>query len=592
MQLEAKRLLTGSLDFSFFRHREFGGFDSPLYGGAGAFSNHATSHPGLSISADTDLHNRDDLLRMLGAGVASSAPDDNELLLAAYAKWGEQCANYLLGEFAFAIWDDQLQRLFCCRDHMGFRAFLYWRSDTRFVFANSVQGILAFPGVPRQLNRRKLASLAIPTGHLVRHEETFHEGILSLPPGSWMIVEQKGVRRGKYWELQLDPEPVAPLRTSDAFEALREILFQAVECRLDKDYPVAALLSGGLDSSSVVAVAARCLEKKNRQLTAVSAILPDESLSRFSDERDYVEEFRSMPNVCIRYVTARGRGPFDSLNDPSRFVVFSFQSSRSFLALECEQAAAASGARCLLWGAEGELAATAWGQRYYVELAVRLRWLTLIKELSKRKAPWHVSSLRRLAGEFWNTLAPLRSWKPIVLLADDFKQRYRPMPAWRNHSLLQRQFQAAQIRLWLDKHAMERGQPLSLLRPSFPLADKRVLEFCLSLPAGMNMRDGYPRYLTRAALDGILPPRIQWRIGKTAFSPDYYVRYNAQLGMAREFVSAIGARDPVRSVIDVPRLEKLLVPVDPTKESKIARDDVPVTLYMICFLRQFSEFRP
>jgi hypothetical protein len=106
------------------------------------------------------------------------------------------------------------------------------------------------------------------------------------------------------------------------------------------------------------------------------------------------------------------------------------------------------------------------------------------------------------------------------------------------------------------------------------------------------VHDGYPRYPIRGALEGILPPRIQWRTTKAPFSPDYFVRYNAQLGIAREFVAAIGPRDPVRSVIDVDRLEKVLLPVDPVKGSVAARDDVPLTLYMICFLRQFSEFRP
>jgi hypothetical protein len=124
------------------------------------------------------------------------------------------------------------------------------------------------------------------------------------------------------------------------------------------------------------------------------------------------------------------------------------------------------------------------------------------------------------------------------------------------------------------------------------LLDKRILEFCLALPAGMNVRDGYQRYLIRRALDGVLPPRIQWRTSKAHFSPDYYVRYNAQLGMARSFVAAIGSRDPVRSVIDVNRIEKMLIPVDVATVNVAARDDVPVTLYTINFLRQFPEFQP
>ena len=175
----------------------------------------------------------------------------------------------------------------------------------------------------------------------------------------------------------------------------------------------------------------------------------------------------------------------------------------------------------------------------------------------------------------------------------DFQREYRPKPAWKNRWPLQRRFQAAQVASWIRVHAIERGQAISFLPKSQPLADKRVLEFCLAVPPGMNMHDGYPRYLVRGALNGLLPPRIQWRTDKTPFSPDYNARYNAQLGMAREFVSAIGPRDPVRSVVDIDRIQKLLVPVvDLAKENEAARDWVPCSLYVVNFLRQFSEFRP
>jgi hypothetical protein len=194
-----------------------------------------------------------------------------------------------------------------------------------------------------------------------------------------MTVGRDGIRKQKYWELKLETLPAVPRRPEDAFEALREILFQAVECRLDRDYPVAALLSGGLDSSAIVAVAARCLEKQNRQLTAIAAILPNESQPQFSDEREYIDEFRSWPNVDIKYVTARGRGPFDSLHDLSRFTISAVRSSRFFLIEECEKVAIGCGGRSLFWGIGGELGATAWANRYYVDLAVRFRWLTLAR---------------------------------------------------------------------------------------------------------------------------------------------------------------------------------------------------------------------
>jgi asparagine synthase (glutamine-hydrolysing) len=550
------------------------------------------AYPHLALAADVQIHNRGDLVRAIGSDFGPAPVNDGDLLLAAYAKWGERCADFLLGEFAFAIWDGRRQRLFCCRDHLGFRAFLYWRNSTRFIFAGDINPILACSDIPRKLNRRKLAALGVPTAHLTRHEETFHSGILSLPPGMWMTVDRSGVRQERYWEPKLGGGPDVPQRPEEALEALREVLFRAVDCRLDRDYPVAALLSGGLDSSSIVAIAARCLKKQNRRLTAVSAVLPQESKPRFADERDFIDEFRPWSNVDIKYVTARGRGPFDTLHDLSRFDVFPLRSSRFFLNEELETVALASGARRLLWGTGGEFGATSWSTRYYQELAIRLRFPTLLKEFRRRRTAQDSSPFRTLAGQIANTMFPRRRWTPLVILNPDFQGECEDKPALAGRWFTQRRHQVESLRFWIGKHALERGQSVSLIPPSAPLFDKRVLEFCLALPASMNVIDGYQRYLIRGALDGILPPRIQWRTGKTAFAPDYFVRYNAQIGIARDFVAAIGPNDPVRSVIDVSRVASLLKPVDAMTGSDIARDQIPVTLYTINFLRQFSDFRP
>ncbi len=530
---------------------------------------------------------------MLGAEAGESEPvDDVQLLLAAYAKWGQECPNFLLGEFAFAIWDDSLKRLFCCRDQMGFGAFLYWRSATRFIFASDLEPILACPGVPRALNRRKFAALSVPTAPETLDEETYHSGIFSLPPGSSMTVEPGGIRKWRYWEPRLGAGPAVPKRPEEAFEALRDILFQAVECRLDRDRPVAATLSGGLDSSSVVGIAARCLEKQNRELTAIAVVVPDENRAQFADERDYIDEFRSRPNIRFEYVTANGRGPFDCLDNPSRFSIFPIHTSRLYLEEECGNAAIAAGARTLLSGFGGEYGATSWSERYYLELAIRLRWATLFRELKICRTTLSSSPIRGLGSQARSTLFPRHHWKQAVLLTRDVQRECDVKPAWTNRSPFQRPYQLATIRHWLLRHAIARGQTLSPVPVRSPLFDKRILEFCLALPVGMDVHEGYQRYPIRAALDGILPRRIQWRTDKKPYSPDYYLRYNAQLGMAREFVAAIGPHDPVRTLIDVDGLAKLLVPVDTRVGSYNALVAAPFTLYAINFLRQFSEFRP
>jgi asparagine synthase (glutamine-hydrolysing) len=130
----------------------------------------------------------------------------------------------------------------------------------------------------------------------------------------------------------------------------------------------------------------------------------------------------------------------------------------------------------------------------------------------------------------------------------------------------------------------------------FPFLDKRVLEFCLAVPSNLKVRNGYKRYLIRAGLDGVLPPAIQWRTSKLAFSPDYQIRYNAQREQVHSFLESISATDPVREVVDVERIKSLSA-TDMANARAATFDDVaamhvvPLGIYTIAFLRQFSEFR-
>jgi asparagine synthase (glutamine-hydrolysing) len=545
----------------------------------------------FAIAGDIQLHNREDLMRALGWNAqAREQRSDAELVLAAYEKWREECAGRLLGEFSFAIWDKRRKRLYCCRDQIGFRAFLYWQKGSRFIFSSNLGPILECPGVDRALNRRKLAGHGVPTGQHFYHRDTYHAGIYSLPAGAWMTVDRSGTTERQYWEPKVGQGTIPPRNPAGAIEQLREILFQAVECRLDPNRPVSVFLSGGLDSSSIASIAARCLEKRNRELTAISAVLPSEAGQTISDEREFIEEFRAWPNVRINYVRAEGRGPFDSLGDPRRFEILPNISNTTYLIEECERTALASGSLVALTGVGGELGATAWSERYYLELAISLQWLTLWKELRSLRALRGSSRLRTLVRPVADIFRPWRRTPAYGLLAAGFLRECEaegqasPSPWVSNHA-------EWTLKYWLSKHALRGQSAMSRMGRSLPMLDKRVLEFCLSLPTSLRVKNGYQRYPIRAALSGILPERIRWRTDKNPFSPDYGVRYNVQLPLAKEFVAAIRPNDPVRSIVDVEAIKRRLVPLDPMNLKSGAIGRLPAALYLIAFLRQFPEFR-
>ncbi|HEY9713978.1 MAG TPA: asparagine synthase-related protein, partial [Chroococcales cyanobacterium] len=377
------------------------------------FSNPATTREfipaehlrGLQIAAQARLHNRGDLIDRFDSELSNDLTDDALLILLAYQKWGQDCGRHLIGEFTFAIWNEISRELFCCRDHMGFRPFVYWQQGTRFVFSSDLRYVLRTPGVPRRLNARKFAGLTIYGGAALHHEDTFHAEIQSLPGGNCLTVSFKGVQKSRFWQPEIRPELV-PRRRSDAFEALRELLSAAVENRMADDVPVAAELSGGLDSSAIVAVAARTLEKRGRTLLALSSVLSEESLRLYSDERRFAEEFRSSPNIQIEYVTAEGRGPFDDIEDCEQFTVTPIRPAIYYLQVARNQRAWSQGARLRLRGLLGEMGPTASGDRYLIELAVKLRWPELWKQLRGFEKVEHVAPFRYFARQVWKIAAP------------------------------------------------------------------------------------------------------------------------------------------------------------------------------------------
>jgi asparagine synthase (glutamine-hydrolysing) len=121
--------------------------------------------------------------------------------------------------------------------------------------------------------------------------------------------------------------------------------------------------------------------------------------------------------------------------------------------------------------------------------------------------------------------------------------------------------------------------------------DHRIIEFCLAAPGSMKVGRGYSRYMIRKAMDGLLPPRIQWRTTKQPFSGDYPARYTGQLEKVREFLRSITPKDPVRTIVDVDLLKTLVGINGAAPDSWEAVGPIPMSIYLICFLRQFSEFR-
>ncbi len=186
---------------------------------------------------------------------------DTEVIIHAYEEWGESCVEYLRGIFAFAIHDRRSQTversgpngsLFVARDRLGIKPLYHVQVGHTILFASEVKALLASEVVSQNLNKRSLVRY-LQWG-FVPGPETIIEGVSLLPPGQSLVIDAHGVRTKRYWPKRVSLSPVETY--AEAVEGVRECLADAVRAEMVADVPVGAFLSGGLDSSTVVALMA------------------------------------------------------------------------------------------------------------------------------------------------------------------------------------------------------------------------------------------------------------------------------------------------------------------------------------------------
>ncbi|WP_298293659.1 asparagine synthase (glutamine-hydrolyzing) [Thiomonas sp.] len=190
---------------------------------------------------------RADLLRR---GHRLATQSDTEVLVHLYEEHGDALVEHLNGQFAFALWDARAQRLLLARDRCGIRPLFHTRVRGGLAFASEVKALFALPDVPRQLDGRALGEVFTYWAPLPPH--AVFAGIESLPPGHVLTVDARGTHLRRYWDWSFPPAPVEAGRSADSYaEELRALLIDAVRLQLRADVPVAAYLSGGLDSSII-----------------------------------------------------------------------------------------------------------------------------------------------------------------------------------------------------------------------------------------------------------------------------------------------------------------------------------------------------
>ncbi len=207
-----------------------------------------------AIIFNGEVYNYRELTATLSsAGHVFRTRSDTEAVLHAYEEYGVDCVRHLRGMFAFAIWDRKRERLFVARDRLGIKPVYYHSDPHAFSFSSEIKALLELPWIAPDVDLGALDQYVLL--RYVPGSKTMFDSIYRLPPGHWMTVDRSGVRIEKYWDLEF-PEAGAtpPKRTVEEFRSLLE---ESVRMRLVSEVPLGVFLSGGIDSSAILASMAR-----------------------------------------------------------------------------------------------------------------------------------------------------------------------------------------------------------------------------------------------------------------------------------------------------------------------------------------------
>jgi asparagine synthase (glutamine-hydrolysing) len=208
------------------------------------------------VICNGEIYNFSDLRdRLQARGHVFQTGSDTEVILHGYEEWGVGCLNKFNGMFAFAVWDEPRKTLFVARDRLGEKPLYYYRDTERLIFASEIKALLKDPSVPRRVSHRGLRNF-LAFGHAAA-PDTIYEHIFKLLPGQYLIADKSGVQFRQYWDVGDEPYLSEELDEHGYRSAVLELLDDSVRRRMVADVPVGAFLSGGVDSSCIVALMKR-----------------------------------------------------------------------------------------------------------------------------------------------------------------------------------------------------------------------------------------------------------------------------------------------------------------------------------------------
>ena len=494
--------------------------------------NREGGHPRYSITHNGEIYNYIELKEELQKkGYSFHSQTDTEVILAAYDCWQDECVDYFDGMFAFAIWDEKEKELFAARDRFGEKPFFYHFDGKQLLFASEMKALWV-AGIERTPNQKMLFNF-ITIGYTDNPShpgETFFENISKLPPATTLSynTESNQLVLEKYWDI--DPEKQnKKITDTEAIEQFNHLFTTSVKRRLRSDVAIGTSLSGGLDSSSIVAIATP-LTPNLSPFISFTAAFPGFEKDESAFSKQVAEKFNLQQSIVPisdedmmkdwEKLCYHQEEPFGSASIYAQYKVYELAKQHNVKVLLDGQ------------GADETLAGYHKYYKWYWQELFRNRKLFRSKELKAAKEIGVTDrfSFKNVIASYFPGFATVTLENQYLLkairhddLTKDFvklqsKEAYYTTP---DHFTLNGALHfntcthgLEELLRYADRNSMAHGREVRL-----PFLSHELVEFIFSLPASFKIRNGWTKWLLRETMKDKLPETITWRKDKIGFEP-------------------------------------------------------------------------
>lgn len=486
-----------------------------------------------------EIYNFQELVPILEhTGHRFRSRSDSEVIIHAYEQWGTACLDRFNGMFAFAIWDSRNRSVFIARDRLGVKPLYYWSNGTNFAFSSELKALLALPEVPRRLNLQALRSYL--EYEYVPSPESIFYGIQKLPAGHYLQIRLDGSAQGhltadwqprQYWDVHFQNLETNERSIDEYAQELRTLLREAVARRLISDVPLGVFLSGGIDSSSIVALMTEVSTERPKTFSigfeekTFSELDYAQVVAHHFDTEHHVEMLKPDAKDLIQTIASILDEPFADASALPTYLVSHMARQHVTVALSGD-----AGDELFAgydWYRAQKLASVSVDHLPRGMREKLSAFASRIPPTSKKKGVRNIGR-RFLNGVVlplemqharWQTFWQDDDLVQLLLIPEDERlrtagQQFVELFAASGSRYALDQQQYADIKRYLPDDILFKVDRMSMavsLETRGPFLDYKLVEFAARLPASLRLRGLSGKYLLKRAMHDVLPEQILYR---------------------------------------------------------------------------------